>query len=519
MQIIADEFQSIISEQRLKNKTKDPLLDVRLISNNHRELLAPNYIYVGKDVDFFPFARDRNITAAVCIGNTSLEDLELYNDVDVIRIEDSSVEEIFNEIQLIFEKYNKWDEELSKAIMSHASIDNIAEIGKKVFPNPLAIFDSSIYCIAKSGDLPTNYKNPIWEALMKTEYGLDYGVRMRLAKVLGSNYNEKEETFLIKSFNSGIGEPFDILVSYIFQNGKRIGNIGMTQVNAPITYGHMHLMEHFAKRLKYWFVSDLNFINFDKPIKQLITNLLDGKHVSENAIKACADWINKSYLSDMYLLSFSFLPDDYIQHDSYLRYIEKKMYADRPQNKIVLLYKREVIIILQIAELRGSIQEYAESVKDDIEKLIGKVCVGISNPFSLFESIKIAYIQANQACTLGGIINPRDSIYKFSEYAIEYFIDKYLKDSLPEVFCHNNILKLHEYDCSNGTDYIKTLYEYYINMGNKTKTATALFIHRNSLTYRLKKISNIIGVDDLNDVNDILHYLLSCRLVRYISDK
>lgn len=51
------------------------------------------------------------------------------------------------------------------------------------------------------------------------------------------------------------------------------------------------------------------------------------------------------------------------------------------------------------------------------------------------------------------------------------------------------------YDQEHHGDLIKTLDLYLQHGGNSTRTANALFIHRNSLRYRLARIQALTGLD------------------------
>jgi len=67
-------------------------------------------------------------------------------------------------------------------------------------------------------------------------------------------------------------------------------------------------------------------------------------------------------------------------------------------------------------------------------------------------------------------------------------------------------LRLH--DAKHGTDYYQTLYAYLLCERNQTLTAQKLYIHRNSLIYRIGRIEEIMGMD-LNNERDRLYLLLS----------
>lgn len=59
----------------------------------------------------------------------------------------------------------------------------------------------------------------------------------------------------------------------------------------------------------------------------------------------------------------------------------------------------------------------------------------------------------------------------------------------------NDILApLKEYDNAHGTDLVHTLYVYVLQTGNVTETSEMLFLHRNSVLYRLQRAEEVSGI-------------------------
>ena len=79
-------------------------------------------------------------------------------------------------------------------------------------------------------------------------------------------------------------------------------------------------------------------------------------------------------------------------------------------------------------------------------------------------------------------------------------------------YCNSRLKKLIEYDHANGTYLEDTLLSYYMNGFNMIKTSDSLFIHRNSLIYRLKKIEELLEME----LTDYMGYLdlINCILVK-----
>lgn len=82
-------------------------------------------------------------------------------------------------------------------------------------------------------------------------------------------------------------------------------------------------------------------------------------------------------------------------------------------------------------------------------------------------------------------------------------------------YCNETLRKLEEYDHANGTALQETLLSYYINGFNAGKTAEALFIHRNSLQYRMNKIEELleIGLDDYMEYLNLINCILIKKLM------
>lgn len=67
-----------------------------------------------------------------------------------------------------------------------------------------------------------------------------------------------------------------------------------------------------------------------------------------------------------------------------------------------------------------------------------------------------------------------------------------------------------DYDLKHGTELVKTLEVYFNNCRNSVNTARDLFIHRNTLLYRLEQISKILDLD-LNNNEQVLIIQLALK--------
>ena len=71
--------------------------------------------------------------------------------------------------------------------------------------------------------------------------------------------------------------------------------------------------------------------------------------------------------------------------------------------------------------------------------------------------------------------------------------------------------ELEAYDRSNNTDYCQTLKTYFEHGCSATNAAAALYVHRNTLTKRLARITEICGLDP-SDGKALMHFYMSSYL-------
>ena len=75
-------------------------------------------------------------------------------------------------------------------------------------------------------------------------------------------------------------------------------------------------------------------------------------------------------------------------------------------------------------------------------------------------------------------------------------------------FVSKKIDALIQYDKENESDFIETLEALVNHLGARNITATSLYLHRNTLMYRIKKIENLTGYD-LSDPESIFR-IITC---------
>ena len=137
-------------------------------------------------------------------------------------------------------------------------------------------------------------------------------------------------------------------------------------------------------------------------------------------------------------------------------------------------------------------------------------CQGLLKTSSLFE-------QAQAALQYGALYQPESVFHYFYDYAIDFIIEsKLLKKSV--LACHPATSTLWHRKKEFGDEMFDTLKTYLDNECSIGKTASAMFIHRNTIIYRIKKIQNYIK-DNLKSVYSRDYIRLSTRILELYDKK
>jgi len=90
-----------------------------------------------------------------------------------------------------------------------------------------------------------------------------------------------------------------------------------------------------------------------------------------------------------------------------------------------------------------------------------------------------------------------------------------LQSELSE-FCSDTIKPLIEYDRNNDSELVKTLKYYFQYNGNMKKMSEKMFMHYNTIIYRLQKIKDITGLD-IENSESRLNLEIALKIVDLIS--
>ncbi len=134
--------------------------------------------------------------------------------------------------------------------------------------------------------------------------------------------------------------------------------------------------------------------------------------------------------------------------------------------------------------------------------------IGVSKIFDSLNKLYTAYDEA-KFCLENALKVEGENIQLFDDLIIYYVLNEISRHPQLTRLYEDTIKKLKDYDINYGTELVKTIGIYIENNYNVLKTSQDLYIHRNTLYKRLKKIENII---DLNMKESDKNFILSLGL-------
>lgn len=143
------------------------------------------------------------------------------------------------------------------------------------------------------------------------------------------------------------------------------------------------------------------------------------------------------------------------------------------------------------------------------------VNIGIGTRQKSLEKYKLSYEQASKCINLAIKQKQKNMIYYYEQLGLYQLFYDINNKTLLENFVHNILYSLMAYDKKYNTNLIQTL-EVYLNKNcNLNQTAETLFIHRNTIKYRLQRIEEITNTS-LNDAFTRLNFFNAILIKKFL---
>lgn len=381
---------------------------------------------------------------------------------------------IFDDILSIFYQYDNWSKAVTEAILRKESLQNILDITGAIEENPMYFADKSFKMLANiSRDL--GEISVIWRYQLKYGY-LPFNVMMDLVKTGEMDLldNTREAFYAAtKSF------PTHFISKTIHYKNRTQGYFFIIEVYRHLDQCDIEIAEHLGNLISAASYGEDNYLknsvlyheHFMIDIlqgtltdKQLITNQLKSLGWKEQGEYRMLGVQLKGDVEAFKRNVLIMLTDGWDAHGFLYNDLLLIVYNEQPQkyNRLLECLNRN----LELFHRWGVLSE----------------------AFSCFSNMSRYYRQIQ--IVMEGEHPNKAQLMLYEDF---YLVHRE-RLLLAEIPLYRPVERLWEYDRQHGSEYCNTLFQYIVQERNTVQTAKLLYLHRNTMKYRLERIEDIIQV-------------------------
>ena len=178
-----------------------------------------------------------------------------------------------------------------------------------------------------------------------------------------------------------------------------------------------------------------------------------------------------------------------------------------------------LVVLVPVKNKNGDeIKKLAEQIKNYVIRNIPgiTVSIGIGNYYNKLTEIKNSLAEAERALQAAKWVHTKNKIFCYKDLGIYRLLFKVGDNQELESFCQETIGALLDYDKTHHTELLRTLESFLTENGNLVKTAQNMYIHRNTLKYRLQKIEELAEIS-LEDANQRINLHIGLMISKFLN--
>ncbi|SJZ33262.1 PucR family transcriptional regulator ligand-binding domain-containing protein [Selenihalanaerobacter shriftii] len=457
--------------------------------------------------------------------------LELPYEVSFSEIMETVLSEILNEQASFLKMSFDMHSHLMDVVLDGGGISEITGTLSQLINSPVAIVDPKFKILSFS---------PCKEEKMNLSDIIPKGDE------LGSNYLDKElikKDKLVGRFKRTEIEMNDndlYQMSIPIMGGRKLrGHIFVWEVNQKLKKVDLMAIERSATVAALEMVNQQAIFEVERKYRnELLYDITSGKFDSRITVMERANsigWdLNKNYTVILFDLTANQRSINNCQKTfqelkstvlSELNLYLKNKYpevilGDRGSN-IILLYPVDIDVDKTVEEQQTTLEKLQDQITEFVQELLRitdrlvkqELIVGVGNYYDDIKRLQDSYEEAKSVLKVVNVIKRDSNIVFFDDLGIYRLLYNLESDEI-DSFISDTIRSLVEYDQKNNTEFVDTLEQYFICNGNLKKMADNLFLHYNSVLYRVERIQKIMDVD-LDDREQRLNLEIGLKLMNF----
>ena len=192
--------------------------------------------------------------------------------------------------------------------------------------------------------------------------------------------------------------------------------------------------------------------------------------------------------------------------------------SDEAGNYVINISEQDVVIVRELGDKEEieDVEKYARELLAKIsEGYASKALIGISTVAETLRDLAKAYKEARISLEVGKVFDIEKPVMSYENLGIGRLIYQ-LPNTLCEIFL-SEVFKKGSLE-SLDRETLMTVQSFFENNLNVSETSRKLFVHRNTLVYRLEKIRKLTGLD-LREFDHAVTFKVALMVKKYLANK
>ena len=196
--------------------------------------------------------------------------------------------------------------------------------------------------------------------------------------------------------------------------------------------------------------------------------------------------------------------------------ILQNLFPEKGKNFIINIDENYLALVREVKEGTDSkeLEKVARSIVDTLSsEALVKVYIGIGSPCGNIRDLALSYKEAQVALEVGKVFDIEKQIINYENLGIGRLIYQ-----LPTTLCELFLTEVFRKETLDVLDQetILTIQKFFKHNLNVSETARELFVHRNTLVYRLDKIEKVTGLD-LREFDQAVTFKVAMMVKKYLA--
>ena len=194
------------------------------------------------------------------------------------------------------------------------------------------------------------------------------------------------------------------------------------------------------------------------------------------------------------------------------------MFPDKLQDFVLSINETDIAVVKQMGVnfTEDDLEKLAVAMEEILKNELSiRTVIGIGTVAEHLRSLADAYKEAQTAIDVGKVFDTEKSIINYENLGIGRLIYQ-LPTTLCEIFL-GEVFKKNSID-SLDQETLFTINKFFENNLNVSETSRKLFVHRNTLVYRLEKIKKLTGLD-LRQFDHAIVFKVALMVRKYLDSR